>query len=126
MGWEKCFSHGWRARWGPRWGWGGQVGDVHVPRLTFPLPQDYPSLGLMTEKLSQKNINLIFAVTDTVVGLYQVPAALQSPSWGAGGPWVAGYGLVVSCPVKGWGLVQPWHIYTSQTDPVYDIPSELQ
>ncbi|OXB60807.1 hypothetical protein ASZ78_005245 [Callipepla squamata] len=32
---------------------------------------DYPSLGLMTEKLSQKNINLIFAVTDTVVGLYQ-------------------------------------------------------
>ncbi|XP_009997642.1 PREDICTED: integrin beta-3 [Chaetura pelagica] len=32
---------------------------------------DYPSLGLMTEKLSQKNINLIFAVTETVVGLYQ-------------------------------------------------------
>lgn len=54
------------------------MGDVHVPRLTSPLPQDYPSLGLMTEKLSQKNINLIFAVTDTVVGLYQVPAALQS------------------------------------------------
>lgn len=42
------------------------------------LPQDYPSLGLMTEKLSQKNINLIFAVTDTVVGLYQVTAAMQS------------------------------------------------
>ncbi|KYO46518.1 integrin beta-3 isoform X1 [Alligator mississippiensis] len=32
---------------------------------------DYPSLGLMTEKLSQKNINLIFAVTEAVVGLYQ-------------------------------------------------------
>lgn len=43
-----------------------------------PLPQDYPSLGLMTEKLSQKNINLIFAVTDPVVGLYQVTAAVQS------------------------------------------------
>uniref|UniRef100_A0A8I5ZYC1 Integrin beta n=1 Tax=Rattus norvegicus TaxID=10116 RepID=A0A8I5ZYC1_RAT len=32
---------------------------------------DYPSLGLMTEKLSQKNINLIFAVTENVVSLYQ-------------------------------------------------------
>lgn len=32
----------------------------------------------MTEKLSQKNINLIFAVTDTVVGLYQVTAAVKS------------------------------------------------
>nr|XP_036853259.1 integrin beta-3 isoform X2 [Manis javanica] len=32
---------------------------------------DYPSLGLMTEKLSQKNINLIFAVTENVVRLYQ-------------------------------------------------------
>ncbi|XP_039702778.1 integrin beta-3 isoform X3 [Pteropus medius] len=32
---------------------------------------DYPSLGLMTEKLSQKNINLIFAVTEEVVNLYQ-------------------------------------------------------
>ncbi|XP_020035268.1 integrin beta-3 isoform X1 [Castor canadensis] len=32
---------------------------------------DYPSLGLMTEKLSQKNINLIFAVTKNVVNLYQ-------------------------------------------------------
>ncbi|TKC47156.1 hypothetical protein EI555_009139, partial [Monodon monoceros] len=32
---------------------------------------DYPSLGLMTEKLSQKNINLIFAVTENVVNLYQ-------------------------------------------------------
>uniref|UniRef100_A0A8D2AY89 Integrin beta n=1 Tax=Sciurus vulgaris TaxID=55149 RepID=A0A8D2AY89_SCIVU len=32
---------------------------------------DYPSLGLMTEKLSEKNINLIFAVTENVVSLYQ-------------------------------------------------------
>nr|XP_025745855.1 integrin beta-3-like [Callorhinus ursinus]XP_025745916.1 integrin beta-3-like [Callorhinus ursinus] len=32
---------------------------------------DYPSLGLMTEKLSEKNINLIFAVTANVVNLYQ-------------------------------------------------------
>lgn len=39
--------------------------------------QDYPSLGLMTEKLSQKNINLIFAVTEAVVGLYQVTASSQ-------------------------------------------------
>nr|XP_056719022.1 integrin beta-3 [Euleptes europaea] len=32
---------------------------------------DYPSLGLMTDKLSQKNINLVFAVTKAIVGLYQ-------------------------------------------------------
>ncbi|XP_078501226.1 integrin beta-3 [Lissotriton helveticus] len=32
---------------------------------------DYPSLGMMTEKLSQNNINLIFAVTDNVVELYR-------------------------------------------------------
>ncbi|XP_058038071.1 integrin beta-3 isoform X2 [Ahaetulla prasina] len=32
---------------------------------------DYPSLGLLTDKLSQKNINLIFAVTQNIVGLYQ-------------------------------------------------------
>ncbi|KAH0626927.1 hypothetical protein JD844_002230 [Phrynosoma platyrhinos] len=32
---------------------------------------DYPSLGLLTEKLSQKNINLIFAVTHGTVGLYR-------------------------------------------------------
>jgi hypothetical protein len=30
----------------------------------------------MTEKLSQKNINLIFAVTENVVSLYQVIRAL--------------------------------------------------
>lgn len=58
---------------------GTKVGGVYMfLGYTSPLPQDYPSLGLMTEKLSQKNINLIFAVTDTVVGLYQVPAAVQS------------------------------------------------
>ncbi|XP_053555719.1 integrin beta-3 [Bombina bombina] len=33
--------------------------------------QDYPSLGLMTEKLSQKNINLVFAVTESVKELYK-------------------------------------------------------
>lgn len=50
----------------------------------------------MTEKLSQKNINLIFAVTDTVVGLYQVPVSMQSHLPGG----LVGHGLVVSCPVK--------------------------
>ncbi|XP_054463425.1 integrin beta-3-like [Anoplopoma fimbria] len=32
---------------------------------------DYPSLGLMTEKMSENNINLIFAVTDYRVPLYK-------------------------------------------------------
>ncbi|CAJ1076232.1 integrin beta-3a [Xyrichtys novacula] len=32
---------------------------------------DYPSLGLMTEKMSENNINLIFAVTNYVLPLYQ-------------------------------------------------------
>uniref|UniRef100_A0A4W6FFF3 Integrin beta n=1 Tax=Lates calcarifer TaxID=8187 RepID=A0A4W6FFF3_LATCA len=32
---------------------------------------DYPSLALMTEKMSENNINLIFAVTSYVVPLYQ-------------------------------------------------------
>ncbi|KAL0984409.1 hypothetical protein UPYG_G00141040 [Umbra pygmaea] len=32
---------------------------------------DYPSLALITEKMSENNINLIFAVNDTVVPLYQ-------------------------------------------------------
>uniref|UniRef100_A0A3B3WGC7 Integrin beta n=1 Tax=Poecilia mexicana TaxID=48701 RepID=A0A3B3WGC7_9TELE len=32
---------------------------------------DYPSLGLITDKLSENNINLIFAVTSNVVPLYQ-------------------------------------------------------
>ncbi|OCT62291.1 integrin beta-3 isoform X1 [Xenopus laevis] len=31
---------------------------------------DYPSIGLMTEKLSDKNINLVFAVTNEVLSLY--------------------------------------------------------
>lgn len=46
----------------------------------FPPFQDYPSLGLMTEKLSQKNINLIFAVTENVANLYQVIMPLGLPS----------------------------------------------
>lgn len=33
---------------------------------------DYPSLALITEKMSENNINLIFAVTNPVVPLYQV------------------------------------------------------
>ncbi|XP_028268266.1 integrin beta-3a [Parambassis ranga] len=32
---------------------------------------DYPSLGLLTEKMSENNINLIFAVTSYVVPLYE-------------------------------------------------------
>ncbi|MBN3309601.1 ITB3 protein, partial [Amia calva] len=32
---------------------------------------DYPSLALLTEKMSENNINLIFAVTNPVVELYQ-------------------------------------------------------
>uniref|UniRef100_A0A3B5MPK7 Integrin beta n=1 Tax=Xiphophorus couchianus TaxID=32473 RepID=A0A3B5MPK7_9TELE len=32
---------------------------------------DYPSLGLITDKMSENNINLIFAVTSYVVPLYQ-------------------------------------------------------
>ncbi|XP_069004707.1 integrin beta-3a [Embiotoca jacksoni] len=32
---------------------------------------DYPSLGLMTQKMSENNINLIFAVTHVVVELYK-------------------------------------------------------
>uniref|UniRef100_A0A6Q2XP25 Integrin beta n=1 Tax=Esox lucius TaxID=8010 RepID=A0A6Q2XP25_ESOLU len=32
---------------------------------------DYPSLALITEKMSENNINLIFAVTSSVVPLYQ-------------------------------------------------------
>uniref|UniRef100_A0A4W5N300 Integrin beta n=1 Tax=Hucho hucho TaxID=62062 RepID=A0A4W5N300_9TELE len=33
---------------------------------------DYPSLALITEKMSENNINLIFAVTNNVVPLYQL------------------------------------------------------
>ncbi|KAG8505085.1 Integrin beta-3 [Galemys pyrenaicus] len=49
-------------------------GRCHVGRdnhYSASTTMDYPSLGLMTEKLSQKNINLIFAVTERVVNLYQ-------------------------------------------------------
>ncbi|XP_075702652.1 integrin beta-3 [Rhinoderma darwinii] len=38
---------------------------------TLSTTLDYPSIGLMTEKLSQKNINLVFAVTNTVLELYR-------------------------------------------------------
>lgn len=58
----------------------GVVGSARSQGAISFFLQDYPSLGLMTEKLSQKNINLIFAVTDTVVGLYQVMAAVQKPA----------------------------------------------
>ncbi|XP_029293448.1 integrin beta-3a [Cottoperca gobio] len=37
---------------------------------------DYPSLSLMTEKMSENNINLIFAVTSYVVPLYQAYSLL--------------------------------------------------
>lgn len=40
------------------------------------LSQDYPSLALITEKMSENNINLIFAVTNPVVPLYQVTVTL--------------------------------------------------
>lgn len=38
----------------------------------------------MTEKLSQKNINLIFAVTESVVNLYQVTIPSGLPEVGVG------------------------------------------
>lgn len=44
--------------------------------LTFVTPQDYPSLALITEKMSENNINLIFAVTNPVVPLYQVSSGV--------------------------------------------------
>ncbi|XP_078293641.1 integrin beta-3-like [Panthera onca] len=47
-----------------------QIGDLKDAFDDLSV-SDYPSLGLMTEKLSQKNINLIFAVTENVVSLYQ-------------------------------------------------------
>lgn len=34
--------------------------------------QDYPSLALMSEKMSENNINLVFAVTSYVYELYKV------------------------------------------------------
>lgn len=36
------------------------------------MAQDYPSLGLITEKMSENNINLVFAVTSFVFPLYKV------------------------------------------------------
>ncbi|XP_075032992.1 integrin beta-3 [Mixophyes fleayi] len=38
---------------------------------TQAISLDYPSLGLMTEKLSKNNINLVFAVTQEVHALYK-------------------------------------------------------
>ncbi|XP_056404678.1 integrin beta-3 [Hyla sarda] len=38
---------------------------------TLSTTLDYPSIGLMTEKLSEKNINLVFAVTNSVLDLYR-------------------------------------------------------
>ncbi|KAM8999040.1 integrin beta-3 [Sarcophilus harrisii] len=49
-------------------------GECHIGsdnHYSASTTMDYPSLALMTEKLSQKNINLIFAVTRSVVSLYQ-------------------------------------------------------
>ncbi|XP_044531065.1 integrin beta-3 [Gracilinanus agilis] len=49
-------------------------GECHIGSDNYysaSTTMDYPSLALMTEKLSQKNINLIFAVTRSVVSLYQ-------------------------------------------------------
>ncbi|XP_038610606.1 integrin beta-3 isoform X2 [Tachyglossus aculeatus] len=49
-------------------------GECHIGsdnHYSASTTMDYPSLGLMTEKLSQKNINLIFAVTKSVVNLYK-------------------------------------------------------
>ncbi|XP_073438439.1 integrin beta-3 [Dendrobates tinctorius] len=42
--------------------------DNHYTQTTT---LDYPSIGLLTDKLSQKNINLVFAVTDKVLDLYR-------------------------------------------------------
>lgn len=36
------------------------------------MTQDYPSLALITEKMSENNINLVFAVTSFVFPLYKV------------------------------------------------------
>lgn len=42
------------------------------PKTDPPVFQDYPSLGLITDKMSENNINLVFAVTSYVVPLYKV------------------------------------------------------
>ena len=38
----------------------------------FLFPQDYPSLGLLGEKLAENNIYLIFAVTRRYYVIYKV------------------------------------------------------
>lgn len=52
--------------------WRETTGAVCANFIVLLLPQDYPSLALITEKMSENNINLIFAVTNPVVALYQV------------------------------------------------------
>ncbi|KAJ8414328.1 hypothetical protein AAFF_G00051980 [Aldrovandia affinis] len=49
-------------------------GECHVGKdnnYDMSTTLDYPSLALITEKMSENNINLIFAVTNHVVPLYQ-------------------------------------------------------
>ena len=41
-------------------------------REMFLRPQDYPSLGLLGEKLAENNIYLIFAVTRNYYIIYKV------------------------------------------------------
>lgn len=38
----------------------------------LPFCQDYPSVGHIAEILRQKNIQIIFAVTENVIDLYEV------------------------------------------------------
>lgn len=49
---------------------------IPTESLFFCVIQDYPSLALMTEKMSENNINLVFAVTSYVVPLYKVSTLL--------------------------------------------------
>lgn len=59
----------------------------------------------MTEKLSQKNINLIFAVTANVVNLYQVTMSPGLP------------GVVMGGPVSGTQHGLPWAHVPNQERP---------
>uniref|UniRef100_A0A7N8WSJ2 Integrin beta n=1 Tax=Mastacembelus armatus TaxID=205130 RepID=A0A7N8WSJ2_9TELE len=43
----------------------------NIYSMSTTMVSDYPSLALITEKMSENNINLIFAVTNPVVPLYQ-------------------------------------------------------
>ncbi|XP_076855858.1 integrin beta-3b isoform X2 [Brachyhypopomus gauderio] len=45
------------------------VGTDNIYNMSTTM--DYPSLALITEKMSENNINLIFAVTETVLPLYK-------------------------------------------------------